>query len=153
MPEPEDLAALRKRILAPFQIQRGSRVWAPWGVSGWSAIEVVKPSRKWVKGYRIKPATDERGATAKVPLDRLLKRDPALKGKDKPEQTPDEVFAHMPKPEKPKEPEPPPAAPPPPAKPEKPLTERQQKKAEKDHAASMKRLFDLFKDQSTTDDW
>lgn len=152
MPETDDLPALRKRILFPFQIQRGSRVWAPWGVSGWSAIEVVSPSRKWAKGYRVKPATEERGAKAKIPLDRLLKRDPSLKGKDKPEHSPDDVFAHMPKPEKkPKEPEPPPTppSPPPPTKPEKPekpLTEKQRLKR-------IQHLLDLFPEQLTTDDW
>jgi hypothetical protein len=154
VPESEDLAALRKRILLPFQIQRGSRVWAPWGVSGWSAIEVVKPSRKWAKGYRVKPATDERGAAAKIPLDRLLKRDPAQKGKDKPEQTPDEVFAHVPKEEPKKEeakkpaptPPPTPSAPSPPPPPPKPVSE-------KERAKGIQRLIDMFGDGSTTDDW
>lgn len=146
MSDTDDLVKLRDRILLPFQIRRGSNVWAPWGVSGWSAIEVVTPSRKWAKGYRVKPATNERGPQGKVPLDRLLKRDPSLKGKDKPEHTPDEVFAHVvkespPEPKKPVE-----ERPAPPPEPVKPLSEKEQRKR-------MKKLLDMFADGTTTSDW
>jgi hypothetical protein len=91
----EQLQAVKSRILLPWQAQRGSHVWSPWGTSGWSAVEITKPSRKWAKGVRIKPNTGEQGAKAKVNLERLVRRDPALKGKDRPGFTPDEVFAHL----------------------------------------------------------
>jgi hypothetical protein len=147
-----DLVALRDRILLPFQIRRGSNVWAPWGISGWSAIEIVKPSRKWAQGYRVKPATNERGSLGKLPLDRLLKRDPKLLGKDKPGPSPDEVFAHMVKEEPKPAPPPPPPPPPPPtvptevAKPAKPLSEKARLKR-------IQHLLDLFSEMSTLDDW
>lgn len=90
----DQLTALQKRILLPWQVQRGSTVWAPWGKSGWSAVDIKKAQRKWAKGMRVKPNTGKEVAQGKVPLDRLLKRDPKLKGKDRPGLSPTEVFAH-----------------------------------------------------------
>jgi len=91
----EQLAELRKRILLPWQVQRGSSVWAPWGKSGWSAVVVKTPQRKWALGMRVKPATGDEVAKGKVPKGRLIKRDLSLKGKDRPEATPEEIFAPM----------------------------------------------------------
>jgi len=88
----EQLKDLRKRILLPWQVQRGSAVWAPWGKSGWSAVNVMKAQRKWAHGMRVKPQTGKETAKGKIPMDRLIKRDPKLKGKDRPQFTPDEVF-------------------------------------------------------------
>ena len=97
MPSDEDLKDIRKRILADFQVQRGTNAWAPWGKSGWSAVEVRNPQRKWAQVHRVKPATGERSGktTGKVRKDKLVKRDPKLKGKDRPEFSPDEVFAKI----------------------------------------------------------
>jgi len=91
----EQLAELRRRILLPWQVQRGSSVWAPWGKSGWSAVVVKTSQRKWAVGMRVKPATGDEVAKGKVPKGRLIKRDLSLKGKDRPEATPEEVFAPM----------------------------------------------------------
>lgn len=97
----EELKLLRRRILLDFQIQRGTNAWAPWGQSGWSAVEVQKAQRKWAQVHRIKPATGERSGktTGKVRKDQLIKRDPALKGADRPEFTPEEIFTEAVTPE------------------------------------------------------
>ena len=89
----DQLAELRKRILAPWMVQRGSTVWAPWGKTGWSAVEIKLAQRKWAKGIRVKPHNGKEVAQGKVPLDRLIKRDPKKKGKDRPEFPPSEVFS------------------------------------------------------------
>ena len=98
----EELTEVRRRILADFQVQRGSEVWAPWGKSGWSAVVIRKPLRKKADGMRVKPKTGEEVAKGKVPKDRLVRRDSALKGKDRPGFTPEEVFAHLPEKAKPR---------------------------------------------------
>jgi hypothetical protein len=90
----DELTALRQRIMAPCHVHRGTTVWAPWGKSGWSAVVIKTTQRKWAKGMRVKPKTGEETAKGKVPMDRLLRRDPELKGKDRPGYPPDEVFAH-----------------------------------------------------------
>ena len=96
MAEPnESLEDLRRRIIFSWHVQRGSTVWAPWGKSGWSAVVIRKAQRKWAIGMRVKPNTLKETAKGKVPVGRLVKRDPARKGKDRPEFTPDEVFAEI----------------------------------------------------------
>jgi len=95
----DQLVALRQRILVDFQVQRGSAVWAPWGKTGWSAMVIKRLFRKKVEGMRVKPRTEEEVAKGKVLKDRLIRRDPKLKGKDRPEFTPEEAFAHVPKPD------------------------------------------------------
>ena len=105
----EELKAVRKRILMDWQVQRGTNAWAPWGESGWSAVHIKKPLRKRAEGFRVKPHNGEKSGKrgCKVAKDRLIKRNPDLKGKDRPKFSPDEVFAHMPKPvKKPKPAEP-----------------------------------------------
>jgi hypothetical protein len=147
----EELEALRKRILAPWQAQRGTNVWAPWRKTGWSAVEIVAPSRKWAKGMRVNPRTGEHTAKGKVSLARLIKRDPKLKGKDRPALTPDAIFT-LPEPAVKEEPQ------------EEPQVEPEivmekpklQPKSEEEEAASIrraKRLFELFGDEPTPDDW
>jgi len=145
--EDETLEAVRKRILAPFQAQRGVPVWAPWGASGWSAVVILKPSHKWAKGLRVKPATGKEVSEGKVPLDQLIKRDQSLKGKDRPGFAPSEVFAHREPAEAEAEPEkiPEPVVEEPKPKPKKKMSE----------AGSLKRakkIFGLIGNGSFNDD-
>ena len=58
---------------------------------------IKRPFRKKADGMRVNPRTEEEVAKGKVPKDRLIRRDPKTKGKDRPEFTPEEVFAHIPK--------------------------------------------------------
>ena len=67
---------------------------------------IKRPFRKKADGMRVNPRTEEEVAKGKVPKDRLIRRDPKLKGKDRPEFTPEEVFAHIPEPEPKPKPEP-----------------------------------------------
>jgi len=172
----DQLTLLRRRILLPWQVQRGSNVWAPWGKSGWSAVEIREPQRKWAKGLRVKPATGEEVAKGKVPIGRLLKRDPMLKGKDRPSLTPDEIFAAPPtdeaSAEAPESSKDDPAhtagtharrigayaetseqrklrLSPPGWKPE----EERTKKEQAAHEASLEKLYDEFGDSLTTEEW
>lgn len=169
----EQLMALRKRILAPFQAQRGANVWAPWGKSGWSAVVIMKAQRKWAKGIRVKPHNGEETAKGRVPMSQLISRDPKLKGKDRPSLTPAEIFA-----EPEKEPEPVeeiPVVPTPPRKtdsrdfgtfresseqrearlnppghkPRSEMTKTEQKR----HDKRMKQIFNLLEDDSNDADW
>jgi len=169
----DQLKALRIRILLPWAVLRGSTVWAPWGKSGWSAVVIKTTSRKWAKGMRVKPHNEKETAQGRVPMERLIKRDPKLKGKDRPELTPDEIFA---KPDKAPVEEPPedysstPAAwantrdagthretpeqkhrrlHPPGWKPDSEMT--QEEIAARNE--SIRKLLDLIDDNSTTDDW
>jgi len=108
------------------------------------------PQRKWAKGIRVKPNTGEHGAKGRVNLSRLLSRDPKLRGKDRPEFTPDVVFEHIkdvPKPEPEPEPEPEPVTEP------KPKPKVVDTRTEKEKQADIKHIFDLLEDDSTDDDW
>lgn len=94
----------------------------------------------------------------KVKKDRLVKRDPKLKGKDRPSLSPDEVFG------KPTddpdttdenvgaEAETTAEAPPVPVVIE-PVKKSASKKTEAERRAAVERLLDLIDDGSTTDDW
>jgi hypothetical protein len=91
----ESLEDLRKRIIFSWHVQRGTTVWAPWGPSGWSAVVIRNVKCKWATGMRVKPTTLKDSGKGKVPLGRLVKRDPAQKGKDRPAFPPTEVFAEI----------------------------------------------------------
>jgi hypothetical protein len=169
----EQTKALRKRILLPWQVQRGTTAWAPWGKSGWSAVIVRTTQRKWAKGVRVKPHNETETAKGKIPMERLLRRDPKLKGKDRPGCTPDEAFAFLEEEKAAKKPKTPSPAVEktdgtvewasardigthretaeqkqarlnPPARQELTKEERQER---------AQRLLDLFDDDSTDDDW
>jgi len=58
-------------------------------------VVVKTPQRKWAQGMRVKPATGVEVAKGKIPKGRLIKRDPKLKGKDRPGATPEEIFAPL----------------------------------------------------------
>lgn len=146
----EELESLRKRILAPFQAQRGTHVWAPWGKTGWSAVEIMVPSRKWAKGMRVKPRTGEHTAKGKVSLLRLIKRDPKLKGKDRPMLPPDAVFT-LPEPKKKEEPVEDPQP-----EPEKPKPAPRKRLSEAQELKRARKIYDLLAgnvDEDPTDDW
>lgn len=85
------------------QVMEGGAYWAAWGDKGWSAVKIISKKRKNAVARRVKPNTGAVIRETKVRLDRLVKRNPELKGKDRPKETPAEVFA----------PKPPPPAPPP----------------------------------------
>jgi len=146
------LKELRLRILAPFQAQRGTNVWAPWGPSGWSAVVILKPKCKWATGLRVKPNNGKEVSEGKVPLGRLLRRDPKLKGKDRPTFSPDVVFAHR-KAEEEKKMEPEPAGvvtpPPPPVE----TPEQKIKRTASERLRRAQRIVELFGSDTTPDDW
>lgn len=89
----DELRSVRARILLPWQVYRDTTAWAPWGKSGWSAIRIKTTSRKWASGIRVKPHNNKDSGKGRVRIDRLVKRDPELKGKDRPAFTPEETFA------------------------------------------------------------
>lgn len=75
----------------------GMPAWAAYGETGWSAVRVLKVRRKNVEVERVKPRTGEVVTrNAKARIDRLVKRDPKLKGKDRPEKPPSEFFIKPP---------------------------------------------------------
>lgn len=89
----EALKALKVRVLLPWQVGTATHAWAPWGDSGWSAVEIKGLAPKWCRANRVNARTGEVVATsAKVRRSRLLKRDPEQLGKDKPALSPSEVF-------------------------------------------------------------
>ena len=99
-PTEEELAAAalketQKRVMLPWFPQPKTTAWAPWGTSGWSAVVVSVVYHKWARVKRVNAKTGETVATGKARKDRLVKRDPALKGKDKPAQSPLEVFPDL----------------------------------------------------------
>lgn len=99
-PTEGELAAIalketQQRVLLPWYPQPKTTAWAPWGTSGWSAVVVTTVNHKWVRVRRVNPKTEERVAKGKARKNRLVRRDPELKGKDKPAQSPLEVFPDL----------------------------------------------------------
>jgi len=79
--------------IPPYQVREGADYWAAWGSKGWTAVRVRSAKRKWAFVDRIDPITNEvRSRKAKVRVDELVRREPKLKGKDKPEISPSVVF-------------------------------------------------------------
>lgn len=79
--------------LQPYHIREGGSYWAAWGSKGWTAVRVTSAKRKWANVTRVDPKTDEtKRKGAKVRIDEMVKRDPAMKGADKPTIGPAEVF-------------------------------------------------------------
>ena len=149
-PTEEELraAALKEaqgRVRFEWQVMVGQHYWAPWGNSGWSAIILTKLSRVWCRASRVDPRTsDVTTHTGKVRRDRLVKRDPALKGKDRPVGSPEEIVPQT----VPAEPEPETASTLAP-KPEVERSQAEQAKIDADVA----KLLGLLDDESTADDW
>jgi len=144
------LTALRHRIRVDFQIQSGSKGWAPWGETGWSAIVVTTPHYKWCRVKRVNPKTGEVVAKGKVLRKKIVSRDPEQKGKDKPSLPPTEVFVDKPDAEPTATPSTLQEAPTPSGwKPPQARTPEE----EAEHAAKMERLMSLLDDESTAEDW
>ena len=136
--------------LLPWQVCNGSTYWAAKGDTKWSAVRILKVLRVKADVERVVPRNGNiihrRG---KVRLDELVKRDPKLKGKDKPKSSPAEVFESVrelrdqEKDAVPATLEPTPEPQPdPPRPPAKRLSTKQ-----------VNKLFDLLDDDSTDSDW
>ena len=139
--------------LFPIHVGAGGAYWAAKGDTKWSAVRVIKVQRKWAQVERVLPHNQKIiHRKGKVKLDELVKRDPKLKGKDKPTAPPKEVFATVRQDrEKAKEQveitpvavvTPAPVAP-------KPQTPKEEAATQ----ARLAKLFDLLGDDSTDDDW
>ncbi len=131
----------KSRVPCEWQACVGKEYWVPWGNFGWSAVVLTKLSRIWCRASRVDPRTGEvTTKRGRVRRDRLVRRDPALKGTDRPVGPPDEIV-------------PPPA----PAEPAPALTQAPTPpcpKPEVEHTpARVARLLDLLDDDSTTSDW
>lgn len=145
----------KARVSFEWQICVGAAYWAPWGPQGWSAVVVTKLlGHIWCRADRVNPSTGEVAPTkGRVRRDRLVKRDPALKGKDRPAAGPDEIVP-LPEPDEPDEPD----EPEPELAPE-PRVEQPEKIPEtgEERAARAERLTHLLDlmidDKSTTSDW
>ena len=90
-----ELKATKSRVLMPWFPQRGTLAWAPWGTSGWSAVEIVSVNRKWARCRRVNPKTQEKVSTGKVQVAFLVRRKADQEGKDKPCFEPLEVFPNL----------------------------------------------------------
>jgi len=136
--------ALHARWIMPWCVGQKTHAWAPWGVSGWSAVDIKGTSRTWCRANRVDPRTGETVSTsAKVRRDRLIKRDPELRGKDKPTMNPDDALPTL---------APEVSADPTPAAPVEPvvkLTPEEQAA----RAAALAPLLDLIDDDATDEDW
>jgi len=143
----EALRALRLRLRCDFQVQTGSKGWAPWGASGWSAIVVTKAHYKWCRVNRVNSKTGEVAAKGKVRRDQILSRDPEQKGKDKPSQPPGDVF--VPKPDEE-------TSTPTPTPQKAPVEPTKVPSSAEEMATKVVRideLLGLIDDDSTSDDW
>jgi hypothetical protein len=131
----------------PFQVMVGRPYWAAFGDRRWSAVQIVTIKRKWANADRVNPSSNQvtkRGARVKVT--ELVKRDPELKGKDKPQSPPVEVFAKVREVEKPIEPVEEETVP-------KPKRKLRSPESERVRAEHVGKLLGLLDDQSTVDDW
>ena len=80
----------------PYNLAIGGDYWASWGSKGWTAVRVTDVKRKFAKVVRVDPKTNEsKKRDAKVLADEMVKRDPAERGADKPDDGPDVVFADV----------------------------------------------------------
>lgn len=79
-----------------WHIHEGGNYWASWGSKGWTAITIISAKRKWAQVQRVDPKTNKpKRRNSKVRLDEMVKRDPKLKGKDKPTSGPADIFAGL----------------------------------------------------------
>jgi len=144
-------------VVRPRRIRKGGCYWAAWGTTGWSAIEVTDVKRKFVQATRVHPKTNERVKTGcRVRISKLLERNPALKGKDRPNNSPPEVFAVVEALEAPAPVPPPPPAPEPEPAPEPvpaPVAVERTPEERIRLRAKLVALLDGFEDDSTEDDW
>jgi len=80
------------RVAFEWRIYEGQHYWAPWGESGWSAVVITRLKRTWCRVSRVNPRTGALTTNkGRVRRDLLVKRDPALQGKDRPMVVPTEI--------------------------------------------------------------
>ena len=81
------------RVLLPYEVHKNAAYWSPWGEGGWSAVVVHRLGRTRARVERCNPKTQVPAPTKGwARLDEMVRRDPKLKGTDRPEQAPPEVF-------------------------------------------------------------
>ena len=148
----DQLVELRKRQLTKQTLHVGSKVWAAYGETKWSPIDVIEIGRVWGRGRVVNPKTGSaKKGSRKFHLGRCLKRDPTLLGQDKPDLFPSDVFAHVKEQEeqereRKRQAEQATAI----------AREKKRPRTPAEEAEAMKRLqrlIDRFDDGSTTDDW
>jgi hypothetical protein len=82
--------------IPPYLVDEGAHYWASWGNKGWTAVRVSQVKTKYAVVQRLNPLTNEvMTESARVKLDELVRRTPALLGEDKPVRGPDVVFAQV----------------------------------------------------------
>ena len=133
----------------PWLVQARTTIWAPFGQTGWSAIEVTEVSRVWGRGHRVNPSSQKHGAKGKFRIEWVISRNPKLKGKDKPHVPPSIALAHL---KVKKELEPVPMKKEIVVEEPKPVVQRTPKE-ESATRKKLNKLFDLLKDKSTDEDW
>jgi len=70
--------------------------WAPFGEKRWSAVRVLSVTDGIAEVNRVDPSSNQpKSRRTKVKASQLLKRDPALKGEDKPTSAPAEMFSEQ----------------------------------------------------------
>lgn len=75
-------------------VYEGMSAWAAYGDTRWSAVRVIKVNRAFAQVERVNPKTGEVVTRqAKARIAELVKRDPKLRGSDKPQVPPAEMFA------------------------------------------------------------
>lgn len=143
--------------ILPWQVGTGGTYWAARGDTQWSAVRILAVMRKKAHVERVVPRTGEIiHRKGKVKLDELVKRDPKLKGKDKPKHPPAEVFkrvrevraeekrekgAKAPEPVQESIPE------------EKTAPSERTPEEEARRQAAIQKLFDMLPDDGFDDDW
>ena len=91
--EASELASANPDPVVEWAVRPGSHFWAPYGDERWSAVTVIKKSRIWATTRRVNPKSGQViTRSSKVKVGELVRRDPDLEGKDKPQGSPAEVF-------------------------------------------------------------
>lgn len=133
--------------LLPFQVIEGKDYWSAFGDTRWSAVRITTLKRKWATAERVNASSNEatkRGARVKVA--ELVPRDPKLKGKDKPQSPPSDVFARGRGQKKAIKPQIDDDAP-------KPVSKERPSSNGTGRQAQLEKLLARLDDDSTIDDW
>lgn len=146
------IAEAKSRTAIPWHVYEGQHFWSPWGDHGWSAITLNRLKRIWCRVSRVNPRTGEITTNkARARRDQLVRRDPALQGRDRPGASPVEI---LPPPAAP-EPEPEPVTEPEPVHEPCPKEEVEPRSPaeEKAFQKRLTKLFNSLSDSDTEDDW
>jgi len=74
-------------------VRDGGDYWAPFGKKRWSAVRVISVTDGEAEVNRVDASSNEpKSRRTKVDASKLVLRDPARVGEDKPEASPSEVF-------------------------------------------------------------